>query len=37
VKLDQQKRIMAFRGQLAWHEDLEVMRQDRSAAADAEP
>lgn len=35
VKLEQQKRIKAFRGRLSWQGDLEAMRQDRSIDADA--
>ena len=37
VRLEQQKRIKAFRGQLAWDGDLETMRQDQPPAAAAEP
>ena len=36
VKLEQQKRIKAFRGRLAWQGDLEAMRQDENAPV-AEP
>lgn len=36
VKLEQQKRIKAFRGRLPWEGDLESMRGDE-AAAGAEP
>ena len=36
VKLEQQKRIKAFRGRLAWEGDLDSMRRDQ-AAAGAEP
>ena len=36
VKLEQQKRIKAFRGRMAWDGDLEGMRQDQSPATDAE-
>ena len=32
VKLDQQKRIKAFRGRLPWDGDLESQRQDQTAA-----
>lgn len=37
VKLEQQKRIKAFRGRLAWAGDLEAMRQDQPPVAAAEP
>lgn len=37
VKLEQQKRIKAFRGRLAWDGDLEAMRQDQPPVAAAEP
>jgi Arc/MetJ family transcription regulator len=33
VKLEQQKRIQAYRGRLSWQGDLETMRQDRASAA----
>ena len=36
VKLEQQKRIKAFRGRLAWQGDLEAMRQGENAPV-AEP
>lgn len=36
VRLEQQKRIKAFRGRMAWAGDLEGMRQDQSPATDAE-
>jgi Arc/MetJ family transcription regulator len=35
VKLEQQKRIQAYRGRLSWQGDLETMRQDHSGDVDA--
>ena len=34
VKLEQQKRIKAFRGRLAWQGDLDRQRQDQQPSAE---